>query len=104
MFKEFGDPDEFLPPMAFDSPRAFAILPMPHDGAKAAGDLFSGTVFFPVFQQGIDFAHVVIGGAAGIAVESEPGEWAIDAVNRRMAEKFTPQVEIGGEFAAVWDF
>ena len=36
-------------------------------------------------------------------MESEAGERTIDAVNRRMAEKFAPQVEIGGEFAAVWD-
>ena len=104
LFKEFGDPDEFLPPMAFDSPRAFAILPMPHDGAKAAGDLFSGSGFFPILEQGIDFAHVAVGGAPGVSVKAEPGKWAIDTVNRCMAEKFAPQVEIGGEFAAVGDF
>jgi hypothetical protein len=104
LFKEFGDPDEFLPPMAFDSPRAFAILPMPHDGAKAAGDLFSGTVFFPILQQRIDLGHVAIRCAARVAMEAEAGQRRIESIHWGMLEKFAPQVEIGGEFAAVWDF
>ena len=76
---------------------------MPHNRAKTPCDLFSGTVFFPVFQQGIDFAHVAVGGAPGVSVKAEPGKWAIDTVNGGVAEKLAPQVEIGGEFAAVGD-
>ena len=76
---------------------------MPYNRAKAARYVFSVAGFFPILQQRIDFRHIAIRCAAGIAVESEAGERTIDAVNRRMAEKFAPQVEIGGEFAAVWD-
>lgn len=103
LFEEFRDPDEFLAAMALDSPRAFASLPMAHDRAKASGDLFSSTGFFPILQQCIDFPHVAVSGATGVTMEAKPSERAIDSVNRRVAKEFAPEVEIGGKFAAVWD-
>ena len=59
--------------------------------------------FFPILQQRIHLGHVTIRSAEGVTMESKAGERRIEAVNRGMLEEFAPQMEVGGEFAAIRD-
>ena len=89
--------------MFFDAPSASPVFPVPHDPKKTSSDLLACAGFFPIFEQRIDLGHVAIRCAAGVAMEAEAGERRIESIHRGVLEEFAPQMEIGGEFAAVRD-
>ncbi len=89
--------------MALDPPSALPIFPVTHNFKKAPCDLLAGAGFFPILQQRIDLGHVTIRCAAGVAMEAEASQRRIEAVNRCLAEELCPEMEVGREFAAVWN-